>query len=123
MWVVVSGKNATSRVPSSPFSKLKKIVAIDAVFQRPVKLARSMNPHPRIEYAVANFERRQTVIDKKNRTYRELKKIAKYYHVILSLGRVKLKMSRRPTPKTNPTTMLSTGIKANPLRLRVGCFG
>ncbi|GFV09467.1 hypothetical protein TNCV_3158651 [Trichonephila clavipes] len=57
--------------------------------------------------------------DKKNRTYRELKKIAKYHHMILSLSRVRLKMSRPPkSPKAS-----STGIKANPLRLRDGCSG
>ncbi|GFW79825.1 methyltransf_25 domain-containing protein [Trichonephila clavipes] len=42
------------------FPKLKKIVAIDAVSSM-IKLARSMNPHPKIEYAVTNFEDRSVM--------------------------------------------------------------
>ncbi|GFW31018.1 hypothetical protein TNCV_4522871, partial [Trichonephila clavipes] len=44
------------------------------------------------------------------------------HQVILSLGRVQLKMSRQPTPQ-NHTSALSTGIKANHPRLSDGCSG
>ncbi|GFT62182.1 methyltransf_25 domain-containing protein, partial [Nephila pilipes] len=39
------------------FPNLKNIIAIDAVPSM-IKLARTLNPHPKIEYSVANFEDR-----------------------------------------------------------------
>ncbi|GFV80220.1 HTH_Tnp_Tc3_2 domain-containing protein [Trichonephila clavipes] len=58
-------------------------------------------------------------MNKKNRSYRELKKVTKHHNVILLPGRVQLKMSRQPIPKITPQHTAS--IKASRPRLRDVC--
>ncbi|GFX59888.1 hypothetical protein TNCV_4984011 [Trichonephila clavipes] len=53
---------------------------------------------------------------KKNCTYRELKKVAKDHHVILSLGRVQLKMPMQLTPKITPQHYLQASKQIIPVR-------
>ncbi|GFY69341.1 methyltransf_25 domain-containing protein [Trichonephila inaurata madagascariensis] len=49
----------TSKYILPIFTKVKKVIALDAVSSM-VDIAKSLNPHPKIEYAVANFEDRSS---------------------------------------------------------------